>query len=93
MALCMFDKVKDMLTKHCLIFTRLHHPISKTKVKLHIYFNSLVNVVLSEIYLSLCTVMQPLSFIKVAMNSRDRYEIIGLCKISYFKNNLVEVFV
>ena len=32
------------------------------------------------------------SFIAVAMNSRDQYKIIGLHKISHFKNNLVEMF-
>ena len=33
-----------------------------------------------------------LSFIAVAMNSRDRYEIIGLREISHSINNLVETF-
>ena len=34
------------------------------------------------------------SFIAIAMNSMDRYKIIGLCKISRIirKNNLVEMF-
>ena len=31
-------------------------------------------------------------FITVTMNSRDRYEIIGLHKISHFINNLAEMF-
>ena len=33
-----------------------------------------------------------LSFIAVAMNSRDRYEIIGIHEILHFIKNLVEVF-
>ena len=52
---------------------------------LFVYNNNTVNV---ATYITATN----LSFIAVAMNSRDRYEIIGLHKISYSIKNLVEVF-
>ena len=36
------------------------------------------------VYVNLLVEHHRLSFIAVAMNSRDRYEIIGLCEISHF---------
>ena len=53
-------------------------------------FYSIIYIYTLYIFTYVCS--YSLSYIGVAMNSRDQYEIIGLHKISRFINNLVEMF-